>query len=252
MNILLYHIKGLFTVLNIILFISLIAFLAARFRKKRLSKSLTIIAIALFLLCSTAYLPQFLARRLEKEYLPFNPILIKAKPGKIYIHLLGSGYALDKRLPATAQLAIVAQCRLVEAIRVFRQLDSSVLVCSAGSLLQKETQAAIVRKAAILLGVDSTRIITLDTPSTTMEEAAALAERVGAKANIIIVTDALHMPRAYKFFKQQGFNPIAAPTNYRVLESENDLGLKWWPTTGSISLMDMVLHEYLGTLKGAL
>ncbi len=252
MSILLYHLKGLFTVLNLLMFLLLLAGVAAKFKKRKVSTRLIIVTALLFLVTATAYLPQYLARQLERQYQPLNPASIKGKPGKIYIHLLGSGYALDKRLPATAQLATVAQCRLVEAIRVYRQLDSSVLVCSAGSLLQKETQAAVARKAAILLGVDSTRIITLDTPSTTKEEAAALAERVGAKANIIIVTDALHMPRAFKLFKQQGFAPIAAPANFKIVEAENELGLKWWPGIGNMGLMDVVLHEYFGNIKAAL
>lgn len=189
---------------------------------------------------------------MERQFQPFNPNTLKLHPGKIYIHLLGSGYGFDKRLPATAQLAMVAQGRLIEAIRIYRQLDSSVLVCSGSTLLQLETQAAVVKKAAQLLGVDSSRIITLDTPTTTKEEAAALAQRVGIKASIIIVTDALHMPRAYKFFSQQGFSPIAAPTNFKILEPENNIGLKWWPTIGNIGLTDMVLHEYMGNIKAAL
>ena len=226
--------------------------MAANFQKKKLSIRLTIATILLFLVTATAYLPQYLARQLEGQYQPLNPATLQNQPGKIYIHLLGSGFALDKRLPATAQLATVAHCRLIEAIRVFRQLDSSVLVCSAGSSLHKETQAAVARKAAILLGVDSTRIITLDTPSTTQEEAAALAARVGAKAHIIVVTDALHMPRAIKLFTQQGCSPVAAPTNFKALEAENDLGLKWWPGIGNLGLMDAVLHEYIGNIKAAL
>jgi len=252
MSILLYHLKGLFTVLNLLMFLLLLAGIAAKFQKRKLCKRLIIATAVLFLITATAYLPQYLARQLERQYQPLNPASLKGKPGKIYIHLLGSGFTLDKRLPATAQLATVAQCRLIEAIRVFRQLDNSVLVCSAGSLLQKETQAAVARKAAILLGVDSTRIITLDTPSTTQEEAAALAARVGTTAHIIVVTDALHMPRAIKFFTQQGFRPVAAPTNFKALEAENDLGLKWWPGIGNMGLMDVVLHEYIGNIKAAL
>lgn len=252
MNVLLYHIKGLFTVLNFILFISLLAYLAARFQKKRLSKRLAISAFVLFLLCSTAYLPQFFASDLEKRYLPLNPALLNSQSGKIYIHVLGSGYNLDKRLPATTQLANVAKGRLMEAMRLYYQVKNSFLVCSGSALFERESQAEVVKKAAILLGADSSRIITLDTPTTTNEEAVALAKAIGLNSKIIIVTDALHMPRAYKFFVKQGFKPFASPTNYTVSKSENDLGLKWYPTLGNMQLMDMVLHEFAGTLKGNL
>lgn len=252
MNILLYHIKGLFTVLNLLLFLLLLGYLAARFQKTRLSKRLIITTLFLFLLSSTTYLPQFLATRMENKYLPFNPVSIKGKQDKIYIHVLGSGYSLDKRLPATTQLATAAKGRLMEAMRLYNQLNNPILVCSGSALFEPETQAVIVKKAAILLGADSSRILTLDTPTTTQEEAEALAHAIGTNSSIIIVTDALHMPRACKFFAEEGFKPFASPTNYNVPRSENNLGLKWWPALGNMQLMDMVLHEYLGTLKGKL
>ena len=101
----------------------------------------------------------------------------------------------------------------------------------------------------MLLGVDSTRIITLDTPATTKEEAAALREKVGTNALVVIVTDAIHMPRAVKLFSEQGLRFVAAPTNFKVLQTAHDLSVKWWPSGENIYLMDLLLHEYLGNLK---
>jgi uncharacterized SAM-binding protein YcdF (DUF218 family) len=227
----------------------LLALLAARLKKGRLAKKLVIAAGVIFILCSTGYLPRFLAKQLESKYAPLDASTIKEVHGKIYIHLLGSGYGADARLPATAQLGTTAQVRLIEAIRIFRQSDSSILVCSGSSVSEPVPQSQVARKAAILLGVDSSRIITLDTPSTTQEEAKVLAEKVDRNSTIIVVTDALHMPRAIKLFSQQGFKPVAAPTNFKVLQTPNELSLNWWPSLGNMSLMDMVLHEYLGNLK---
>jgi len=99
------------------------------------------------------------------------------------------------------------------------------------------------------LGVDSNRIITLYTPNTTKEEAVAMAALSGAAARLIIVTGAMHMPRAIKFFTVQGFVPIAGPTNYRIHKESLSYGFKWWPSLNNIGLMNVVLHEYLGNLK---
>jgi uncharacterized SAM-binding protein YcdF (DUF218 family) len=250
-KIFLYYIKGLFTIFNGLIFLLLLAWVAKRFQKKRLSRSLLIAAAVLFLLCSTSYLPQFLANKLESQYSIFNPATLKNHKGKIYIHLLGSGYGSDYRLPATAQLGTTAQVRLIEAIRLYRQLDSSVLVCSGSSVAEPEPQSQVAKKAAIMLGVDSSRIITLDTPSTTQEEVAALAKTVGTNAFVIIVTDAIHMPRAVKLFSRQGFNTAAAPANFKVMKTQHDLSVKWWPSGGNITLMDIVMHEYLGNLKAS-
>ncbi len=252
MNSLVADIKGLFTVLNFLIFLLLLAWVAAKYHKKKLAAGLLYTVLILFLLFATPFLPRFLAKKLEQQYLPLNTAALKNHAGKIYIHLLGSGYTLDERLPATAQLGTIARCRLTEAMRLYRQLDSSVLVCSGGPFEEgSESQASVVKKAAVLLGADSSRILTLDTPLTTQEEAAALAEKTGISVPVIIVTDALHMPRAYKFFSRKGFYPIAAPANYMVVESPYN-EIRFWPDVKNIELMDMVVHEYLGNIKSAL
>ncbi len=246
------YIKGLFTVSHFLLFLLLLAWLASRYQKRKLVVRLLCVAGIFLLLFTTPFLPRFLVKQLEDQYPVLDPVTLKNKPGKIYIHLLGSGYGLDKKLPATAQLATVAQGRLIEALRVYHQLDSSILVCSGASVMGFESQASVAKKAAILLGADSSRIITLDTPTTTQEEAEALKNRIGADAAVIIATDALHMPRAFKLFAKNGFHPIAAPTNFKATEAENDPGFKWTPALSNITVMDMVIHEYLGNLKAAL
>jgi len=123
------------------------------------------------------------------------------------------------------------------------------LICSGSSISDAVSQAQVAKSAAMLLGVDSTRIITLDTPATTKEEAAALREKVGTNALVVIVTDAIHMPRAVKLFSEQGLRFVAAPTNFKVLQTAHDLSVKWWPSGENIYLMDLLLHEYLGNLK---
>jgi len=241
----------LFNMLNILLCLLVLAFLFYKFHKRKPAIIILVADIVIFLTCSTAYLPKYLARQLEKQYPPFSVSSIQNNPGKIYIHVLGSGYSLDSSLPANARLGAVANSRLAEGIRLYRSIANSVIVCSGGSSEPAETQAEVTKKAAILLGVDSNRIETLTTPLNTMEEAKALVKLTGADATIIITTDAIHMPRAIKFFSAQGFTPFAAPANYRAAP-EKRTGIKWWPSLNNLTLMDVVLHEYLGNVKGKL
>lgn len=224
-----------------------------RFNKKKAAKIVSILAVIFFYATSTAWLPKYLAARLEKKYQPLDPLSFKQEgSGKIYIHLLGSGYNLDERLPATAQLGLVAQGRLVEALRLYRQINNSILVCSGGSVAGFLSQAAVAKKAALLLGADSSRVITLDTPNTTKEEAAALAAKIGINATVIIVTDGLHMPRAIQLFSNLGVKTIAAPTNFNVYQGKEGISIKWWPNIVNLAITDKVLHEYLGALKARL
>ena len=238
-------------VISILVWILLFAFVLHRFKKAKAAKMFLIIAVVLFYTFSTAWLPRYLAYRLEIQYPPLTSAPAIKNNEKVYIHLLGSGYQTDKRLPATAKLCIVAQGRFTEAMRLYREISNSILVCSADGPPGTETQAMIARAAAIEMGADSSRVITLNTPSTTKEEAEDLAKTVGTKANVIVVTDAIHIPRAMKFFKEAGFSPIAAPTNFKALNGSVGVPFKWWPSDENIYIADRVLHEYFATLKAA-
>lgn len=236
-------------IINILVWIVLLAFVLYRFKKRKAAVGVLIFGVITFYTFSTAWLPRYLAYRLETQYPPLKNAPPTKGGEKIYIHLLGSGYQTDRRLPATAKLCLVAQGRFTEAMRLYRHIDNSVLVCSADGPPGEETQAMIARAAAIEMGADSSRIITLNTPGTTKEEAEDLAKAVGTKATVIVVTDAIHIPRAMKFFKEVGFSPIAAPTNFKALNGSVGVPFKWWPSEENIYISNRVLHEYFASLK---
>lgn len=79
---------------------------------------------------------------------------------------------------------------------------------------------------------------------------------------IILVTSALHIPRAYAIFKKQGIDVITAPTDFLISEQEiteiNDnqeaFILNNIPDSLALDKTTKVLKEYIGTfiywLKG--
>jgi uncharacterized SAM-binding protein YcdF (DUF218 family) len=244
-----YDLKGQATVLNGIAILLFFAFILNRYKKRKLATFLLSFSILIFIVCSTSYLPEYLAKKLENKYLPLNLPVNTIDTEKVIIHVLGSGYNLDKRLPANSQIGLCGLGRLAEGIRIHRALKSSIILCSGYSSLGLETQAQVTKRAAIVLGVNPAEIETLNTPSTTQEEASDLAGNYGKNVKLVIVTDAMHMSRAIKIFKMQGFFPIAAPTNYNIKEGPNQEGMRWWPSSGNLGLMNYVIHEYLGDLK---
>lgn len=238
-------------IINILVWIVLLAFVLYRFKKRKAAIGILIFAVIVFYIFSTAWLPRYLAYKLETQYPPLKDVSVIKSNEKVYIHLLGSGYQTDRRLPATAKLCLVAQARFTEAMRLYRKIENSVLVCSADGPPGTETQAMIARAAAIEMGADSSRILTLNTPGTTKEEAEDLAKAVGTKVIVIVVTDAIHIPRAMRFFKAVGFSPIAAPTNFKALNGSVGVPFKWWPSEENIYISNRVLHEYLASVKAA-
>ncbi len=110
----------------------------------------------------------------------------------------------------------------------------------------------MTKRAAILLGVDANNIATLDNPRTTQEEAAELRRFYSASSKLVIVTDAIHMPRAIQVFSKAGYKPVAAPTNFKMTVDAYTGSLKFLPSFGNVGLMNYVIHEWLGSLKASL
>jgi len=238
-------------IISILIWLVVLAFVLYRYKRRKAAVGFLIFTVSLFYVFSTAWLPRYLAFRLETTYPPMKEIPPFSTNEKIYIHLLGSGYQTDNRLPATAKLSLVAQGRFVEALRLYRSIPNSILVCSADGPEGTITQAMVAREAAIEMGADSTRILALTSPSTTKEEAEDLAKAIGTSATVIVVTDAIHMPRAMKFFTAAGFSPLAAPTNFKALNGSVGVTYKWWPSDDNIYITNRVLHEYFASVKAA-
>lgn len=226
---------------------AIFCFISYRFQKKRLLHWSVVTGLLLFLICSTSFIPRILIEKLESTYSALDIKKIDTAQN-YYIHVLGAGYDPDPTLPATAQLDLKTLGRLIEGIRVFKQLPNSILVTSGYAGKNLGSQASVARRAAIALGVPKDRIHILETPSTTWEEVLAFQQTFGDKGIPIIATYAAHMPRAMKMFRAAGYEPIAAPTNFKIKCTGNKHGFTL-PNVHSIRLMDTWLHEVLGEWK---
>ena len=218
------------------------------YHKRSLFKWSAIIGLLIFLLCSTSYMPEKLVENLEANYKTIN--YKQLDTAKMYgIHVLGAGYTPDPNLSATAQLDLRTLGRLIEGIQIFVQLPKSRLITSGYAHKNPESQASVARRAAIELGVPKDHIEMLETPSTTWEEVLAFKDKFGDSLIPIVVTDAIHMPRAIKMYKAAGYEAIAAPTNFKVKHGPRSYFGFSLPNVHSIKLMDSWLHEVLGEWK---
>ena len=241
--------KGQFNSLNFFFILITIAFLLLQVKRKKAAKFVFIFAFIFFSATSTAYLPRHLITNMESKYVPFVGEPFPHRD-TVFIQSLGGGYTADPRLEPTSQLSSVSLGRLAEAIRIARMFDKSILVVSGNIASGEESMASVSRKAAIQLGWEERRIVALETPATTQQEAIAFTDRFGKKVNLILVTDAIHMPRAMKFFREQGVTPFPAPTNYLIKKDKTLFSLGWIPSAENLQLMDRVWREYLGSIKG--
>jgi uncharacterized SAM-binding protein YcdF (DUF218 family) len=209
--------------------------------------------VFLFLLYGNPFLAGTLVDRLQDHH----PVLISEKilelqheagDEPVYVIVLGAGHTADPRLKPSQMLTSSVTMRLVEAIRVHRQLSGSRLVTSASANHGTYSQAEALRDAAIALGVDPEAIHMQTEPENTCQEARAFVRDHGPGARVVLATSARHMRRAMMIFEQQGARPVAAPTAYvrkrnpdRAFDPED-----WLPSLEHIEDLESVIKEYVG------
>ena len=216
-------------------------------RRKRLSRVLMLVAAVWLVTVSASPVPVLLAGNLEGMYGIMQPEAV-AQGKTVHLLVLGGGHTNNDKLPANNQLSLAALGRLAEGIRLQRQIPGSLLITSGWSSSGRTTQAEMLARTAILLGMDAALIRMQVKPQNTKMEATEYKRAFGDTAQLVIVTSAIHMPRAMYLFRQAELNPVAAPTNHIVKDEEKNPYLNWLPSAGKISMMESVIHEYMGMI----
>lgn len=164
-----------------------------------------------------------------------------------YIAVLGGGYRPQHDLPVTAALNPVALVRLIEAVRLWRQLPGAKLIVSGGPGPNTPPSARGYAIAAMSLGVPSDSIVVVDTPLDTGTEIRELSKLLGGES-VILVTSASHMPRAMAHCERLQLQAIPAPTG-QLANSLGSWGLmSLLPSGLALRKTETALHEYVGLL----
>jgi uncharacterized SAM-binding protein YcdF (DUF218 family) len=191
----------------------LIAVLLGLRKKRKLSRVFVWLSILWLLLISTPYLPNLLVSSLENQFNVHFKAIYNPSVESIHILVLGGGHTNDSRLPTNNQLTNAALSRLIEGIRIQTYIPGSTLITSGAGYNNCVPQAEVLAKTALMLGVDSARIKMQTSPKNTWMEATEYKRLFGDSARLILITCAVHMPRAVYLFRKAGLDPIAAPTN---------------------------------------
>lgn len=230
----------------------LIAFSAGLyfFKKKRPARIMGIVALVLLFITASDPLPDLLIRSLESRYPPLLTSPFTKDDTLVNILVLGSGNIPDPSLTSLDQLSDHSLERLAEGIRIYRMLPGSRLITSGFSRNGQKTQAAVSADAARSLGVAASDISMMEKPANTAAEATEYRKNFGPGAKLILVTNAFHMPRAMQLFKEQGLNPVPAPTGHILKREPGGNQLDWFSSEENFNKMEIALHEYIGMAWG--
>jgi uncharacterized SAM-binding protein YcdF (DUF218 family) len=232
--------------LNFSLFVLLVGVALIWMKKSRLKKfgrALASIGALLLLVCSYFFIADALLYSLEYAY-PALPSVKELDPIE-WVVVLGGGHTPDEKLSETARLSSSSISRLVEGIRIVRQIPGSRLVLSGGAIYHSTTEAKTMQDAAVSLGITPETIL-LETQSKDTADQAANIRKIVGNAPFIMVTSASHMRRSVGMFRHQGLQPIPAPTDYWVKADHALSPVDFFPSPDNLRKLQIALHEYMG------
>lgn len=230
----------LFNPLFVFWLLAVLSFIALKF-KLRIWKLLLSLAFTELFLFTVTPLPVLMVRHLEGQYSPFD----ERKAGSYPVLVLGGNHAVNYSLPPLQRLSDHVLGRVTEGVRIYSTNKKNTFICSGFSFSDTITTAQVMAETAVSLGVSPKDTLMLIKPRTTWEEAHAFKERLGDR-QFILVTSALHMPRAMETFKRMGLRPIAAPANFLSKEDPERHTISWWPSGKKALFTEKALHEYAG------
>ncbi|HEX8285970.1 MAG TPA: ElyC/SanA/YdcF family protein [Pyrinomonadaceae bacterium] len=181
---------------------------------------------------------------LERRYQPVADAAPAA--GRVrWVVVLGGGSSSDKSLPEGTRLTESSLARLVEGVRLQRQLPGSRLLLSGGSVFGSDPDAETMRALAVSLGVDPASLV-LDSVSPDTETQAEVVRAQLGTEEFFLVTSASHMHRSVALFRKVGANPLPAPTHFLAQRGGGLAPGDFFPGSGGLRRAETVAYEYLG------
>lgn len=219
-------------------------------RDRRVIGSLLIgIALAGLYLLSTPAGSGWLVASLEQR---FGPGSVEELPVADVIVVPGGGV-----LPAASQREgpdlTHAADRIRHAARLYHAGKASrVIVTGARPYVDTGPSAAdAAREFLVQLDVPRDAIVVRPDSTTTREDAVAvqgeLAKR-GGNQTVLLVTSALHMPRALTTFRSLGLQAWPVPTDRQQVETAVRGEWSWLPDHAAFARANRAWHEYAGML----
>lgn len=228
-------------------------------KRQILGKILISFGILIILPLSFNAVSEKLLRPIEYQYSPLmldssgskkdrqdGSVINQNEPVIKWIVVLGGGHVSDPNVPITSQVSTASLVRLTEGVRLYRKLPGSKIILMGGAVFDHVPEVEITAKIAEIMSVNRNDLV-LEKMSKDTEDQAIFAKNIVRNDRFILVTSASHMPRSVALFNKFGLNPVPAPTNHNVIESQSVGPGDFFPSTGGISKAQIAVYEYLCT-----
>ncbi|HUD99496.1 MAG TPA: YdcF family protein [Bryobacteraceae bacterium] len=217
-------------------------------KRRRLALWLLISSIGLLLIFTSTFASKRLIRSLEDQYPDHGLDVSQAQA----IVVLGGTIQMPSPMHHLTHLTEPSD-RLLTAFRLYRAGKAPLIFCTGGNNPiaghANETPEATWMARLLEEWDIPPSAIQIETGSiNTHENAIGSYQILSARGirRILLVTSAIHMPRAAGAFRKAGFEVIPAPADFHSGWGEGTTIEKWLPTANNLVKSDAALHEWLG------
>ncbi|KAA6185148.1 YdcF family protein [Thiohalocapsa marina] len=223
-----------------------LALLLLGLRRRRLAAASLLVAVGWLGVWSLPVVSDALRWSLEGR---FEARPVAALPAADAVVVLGGGMRAPPPGRPYPDLGAGAD-RAWQAARLFHAGKADIVILSGGRFAwqgERPSEAEAMRAFLRDLGVPDTALRLEGRSRNTRENAVETARLLAASGleRVLLVTSALHMPRALASFRATGVEVIPAPTDFEVMP-EPAHPLRWLPDAAALADSTRALKEYLG------
>ncbi|HBB34905.1 MAG TPA: hypothetical protein DDZ80_32775 [Cyanobacteria bacterium UBA8803] len=213
------------------------------------------LALSVLLLTSNSWVANSIIQSLESQHIPKTQL-----PQADAIVILGGATRSAFPPRPTADLNEGGD-RVLYGAQLYREGKAPLVIASGGRVEWRgggASESSDMAQILEIIGVPPKAILQDPTSLNTYQNAVNVRQIMQERGirRVLLVTSAMHMPRALRIFQRQGIDAIPAPTDFLVTQQElNEPNssvaatvLSILPDTQRLDATTRALKEYMGTL----
>lgn len=208
-------------------------------------KRLLVVSYLLIAILGMSPLANALLLPLEERFPPYDPA--RGAPHGIIV----LGGSIDAELSVARGQIVLADAaeRLTIVAELAQRYPTAMIVLSGGSDRALPAEAELAARLLNTFGIVPERVVTETRSLNTAENARFSKQLLDPKPTErwLLVTSAVHMPRAIGTFRKAGFHVDAYPVDWQT-RGRRDLLSPFSSPLRGLSLCDAAMHEWLGLL----
>ena len=221
---------------------------AVLLRRSRLGIALVVAGLGWSLLWSVPAMSDGLRDSLERTH---SPIAVDNLPRTDAIVVLGGGGGYSRLDRPGLRLDAMGSSRIAAGARAWLAHRAPLVILSGGAGRPGHTEAHNMSRVIARLGVPPSAQLLEDRSKSTQQNAiftARLAREHGVHS-VMLVTSAIHMPRASLLFRQAGLAVVPLPVPERA--QRDDWEERWLPSRRALWRSGRAFKEYAGLIGAA-